>query len=185
MAMAMRRRFALQLSQEHHHARTIISQRSLHTEPAAIAERLFQTAGIHGGDTLVQNEADSDLGRAIIKSARERGVTTINILSNKPGASERMELLKSMGGDVVVTEAYTNTWYMKRLINDLPKPSVALNCGEGSQVTAVAKLLKEGGTLWNFGKSMPEEVTYPGADRRPIKWEKLLKARKLTAKSLE
>jgi hypothetical protein len=49
MAMAMRRRFALQLSQAHHHARTIISQRSLHTEPAAIAERLFQTAGIHGG----------------------------------------------------------------------------------------------------------------------------------------
>lgn len=67
------------------------------------------------GDTLVQNEADSDLGRAIIKSARERGVTTINILSNKPGASERMELLKSMGGDVVVTEAYTNTWYVHSL----------------------------------------------------------------------
>ena len=49
MAMAMRRRFALQLSQAHYHARTIISERSLHTEPAAIAERLFQTAGIHGG----------------------------------------------------------------------------------------------------------------------------------------
>lgn len=65
---------------------------------------------------MVQNEADSDLGRAIIKSARERGVTTINILSNKPGASERMELLKSMGGDVVVTEAYTNTWYVHTLL---------------------------------------------------------------------
>lgn len=47
--MAMGSRFASQLAQAHQHARIIISQRSLHAEPAAIAERLFQTAGIHGG----------------------------------------------------------------------------------------------------------------------------------------
>jgi hypothetical protein len=41
---------------------------------------------------------------------------------------------------------------MKRLISDLPKPSVGVNCGEGSQATAVVKLLKEGGTLLTYGK---------------------------------
>lgn len=74
--------------------------------------------------------------------------------------------------------------YMKRLISDLPKPTVGLNCGEGLQATAVAKLLKEGGTLLNCGKSLPQDVTYPGADRRPLKWDDLLKARKLNVKSV-
>lgn len=58
----------------------------------------------------MQNEADSDLGKALIKAAKERGFMTINILPNKPGVSDSIELLKSIGGDVVVTEAYTNTW---------------------------------------------------------------------------
>lgn len=72
----------------------------------------FKACEFSAGDVVVQNEADSDLGRAVIKAAREKGFTTINILANKPGASERIELLKGMGGDIVVTEAYTNTWYV-------------------------------------------------------------------------
>lgn len=74
--------------------------------------------------------------------------------------------------------------YMKRLISDLPKPSVGVNCGEGSQATAVVKLLKEGGTLLTYGKSLPKEVTYPGAGRRPLKWDDLLKGKKLNVQSL-
>ena len=65
----------------------------------------------YSGDVVVQNEADSDLGKALIKAAKERGFMTINILPNKPGVSDSIELLKSIGGDVVVTEAYTNTWF--------------------------------------------------------------------------
>lgn len=60
---------------------------------------------------MVQNEADSELGQALIKAAKQQGVTTINILPNKPGVNDSIELLKSIGGDVVVTEAYTNTWF--------------------------------------------------------------------------
>ena len=73
---------------------------------------------------------------------------------------------------------------MKRLISDLPKPSVGVNCGEGSQVTAVVKLLEQGGTLLTYGKSLPPEVSYPGAERRPLKWNDLLKGKNLTVQSL-
>lgn len=59
---------------------------------------------------MVQNEADTELGKAVIKAAKERGISTINILPSKPGVNESIELLKSIGGDVVVTETYTNTW---------------------------------------------------------------------------
>ncbi|XP_024401076.1 uncharacterized protein [Physcomitrium patens] len=154
------------------------------TEATSLAEKVLLAAKVQAGDVLVQNEADTELGKAVIKAAKERGISTINILPSKPGVNESIELLKSIGGDVVVTETYTNTWYMKRLISDLPKPTVGLNCGEGLQATAVAKLLKEGGTLLNCGKSLPQDVTYPGADRRPLKWDDLLKARKLNVKSV-
>lgn len=73
---------------------------------------------------------------------------------------------------------------MKRLISDLPKPSVGVNRGEGSQATAVVKLLKEGGTLLTLGKSLPQEVSYPGAEKRPLKWNDFLKGKKLNVQSL-
>ncbi|CAM6014468.1 unnamed protein product [Sphagnum balticum] len=157
---------------------------SISTDSSSVAEKLLAAVHLRPGDVMVQNEADSDLGRAVIRTAKERGITTINILANKPGAVEQIEILKRMGGDIVVTESYTNTWYMKRLLSDLPKPSVGLNSSEGSQATAVAKLLKEGATFLTHGKSLPEEVAYPGADRRCVRWAEFLKAKKLTAKTL-
>lgn len=36
---------------------------------------------------------------------------------------------------------------MKRLVSDLLKFSVGVNCGDGLQVISVVKLLKEGGIL--------------------------------------
>lgn len=62
------------------------------------------------GDVLVQNEADSEIGKAVILKAKERGVTTLNIIADKPGAATIVEELKEIGGDIVVTESYTNTW---------------------------------------------------------------------------
>lgn len=58
-------RFFVDLICYHHartHARTFISQRSLHTEHAAIAERLFQTAGIHGGSFSSSPVCDRGFG---------------------------------------------------------------------------------------------------------------------------
>lgn len=63
------------------------------------------------GDVVVHNEADSEFGKALIKAAKARGYMTINILPNKSCVNESIEFLKSIGGDVVVTEAYANTWY--------------------------------------------------------------------------
>nr|PNR62928.1 hypothetical protein PHYPA_001353 [Physcomitrium patens] len=117
------------------------------TDVTSAAEKVFQAAKLHPGDVVVHNEADSEFGKALIKAAKARGYMTINILPNKSCVNESIEFLKSIGGDVVVTEAYANTWYMKRLVSDLSKPSVGVNCGDGSQATSVAKLLKEGGTL--------------------------------------
>lgn len=74
--------------------------------------------------------------------------------------------------------------YIKRLLSDLPRPVLGLNFTDGSQATAVAKLLAEGGTLVTHGKQLPKLVSYPGAQRRPVQWDQLLQAKKLKAETL-
>uniref|UniRef100_A0A7I4BVJ4 Alcohol dehydrogenase-like C-terminal domain-containing protein n=1 Tax=Physcomitrium patens TaxID=3218 RepID=A0A7I4BVJ4_PHYPA len=80
------------------------------TDVTSAAEKVFQAAKLHPGDVVVHNEADSEFGKALIKAAKARGYMTINILPNKSCVNESIEFLKSIGGDVVVTEAYANTW---------------------------------------------------------------------------
>lgn len=73
--------------------------------------------------------------------------------------------------------------YVKRLLSDVPPPKVAISHATGSQLTSVAQLLSEGGTLFSNSK-LPENVEYPGATKKPVSWSTYLKSRKLSAKTL-
>ena len=63
------------------------------------------------GATLVQNCGDSEIGKLVIQVAKERKYKTISIIDNKPGTPDIIEELKALGGDIVVPESYTKTWY--------------------------------------------------------------------------
>lgn len=151
---------------------------------SSLAPKLLDAVKLKPGDVVLQNEADGETGRAVIQLAKERGLRTVSVIGDKPGTAAIVEELKQLGSDVVLTEAYTNTWFVKRLLNDLPKPALALNSSTGSQATAVAKLLGEGGTLVTYGKELPTHVIYPGSVRRPLKWGELLEAKKIKARTL-
>ncbi|KAL0925047.1 hypothetical protein M5K25_003353 [Dendrobium thyrsiflorum] len=130
------------------------------------------------GGTLVHNCGDSDVGKVVIQLAKERKLQTISIIEDKPGNPETIEELKALGGDIVVPESYTKTWYMKRLVNELT-PTAGINLGEGYQATAVGKAVVDGGTFVSFGKKLPSHVVYDGADRKSIGWDEFAKAKKL------
>jgi NADPH:quinone reductase-like Zn-dependent oxidoreductase len=63
------------------------------------------------GATLVQNCGDSDIGKVVVQVAKERNLQTISIIEDKPGSPDIIEELKALGGDIVVPESYTKTWY--------------------------------------------------------------------------
>lgn len=63
------------------------------------------------GATLVQNCGDSDIGKVVVQVAKERNLQTISIFEDKPGSPDIIEELKALGGDIVVPESYTKTWY--------------------------------------------------------------------------
>lgn len=61
---------------------------------------------------MVQNCGDRDVGKIVIELAKERKLQTISIIDDKPGTPETIEELKALGGDIVVPESYTKTWYV-------------------------------------------------------------------------
>ncbi|KAG0462997.1 hypothetical protein HPP92_021473 [Vanilla planifolia] len=151
------------------------------SDPSSLRNALasvLDSLSLKPGGTLIHNCGDSDAGKAVIELAKERQIKTISIIEDKPGNPETIEELKALGGDIVVPESYTKTWYMKRLMNEL-NPTAGLNLVEGYQATAVGKGVVDGGTLVSFGKKLPKDVVYEGADRKPIPWDVFAKEKKL------
>lgn len=139
---------------------------------------LLDSLSLKPGGTLVQNCGDSDIGKIVIELAKERKIQTISIIADKPGNPETIEELKALGGDIVVPESYTKTWYMKRLASEL-SPSAGLNFTDDHQATAVCKALTNGGTFLTYGKKLPKYVSYGGAARKPVEWYAFLKEKNL------
>lgn len=87
-------------------------------------------AGLGEGDVVVQADADSTVGLAVVQMAKAKGVATVNILADGAGYFDRAGLVKSLGGDVVVTDKYaaSNANFAK-IVAELGKPKAAFSEG--------------------------------------------------------
>ena len=69
---------------------------------------MLSESGVSSGDVIVQDEADSAVGLAVVQMANAMGVKTINVIS-KPYALDyesAAAVVKGMGGDIVVNPSY-------------------------------------------------------------------------------
>ncbi|KAK9278513.1 hypothetical protein L1049_028080 [Liquidambar formosana] len=159
-----------------------IGIRALSTSDAASLRKnvasILDSLSLKPGAMLVQNCGDSEIGKIVIQLAKERNLQTLSIIDDKNGNPDTIEELKALGGDVVVPESYTKTWYMKRLTGEL-SPSAGLNFSDGYQATAVCKAVSRGGTFLTFEKKLPKYVAYEGAARKPVEWSAFLKEKNL------
>lgn len=126
--------------------------------PSTAYRLLNDFVDLKEGDVIVQNGASSMVGQSVIQLARQRGIKTINIIRERSDFEVTIDVLKKLGGDIVVTEQYANTKEMRRLVSDMPKAKLALNCVGGDSARRVVNLLDNGGTM----------VTYGGLSRKPI-----------------
>jgi len=115
-------------------------------------------ANLKENDVIIQNGGNSIVGQSVIQIAKSKGIKTISIIRKRPDEAEIIERLKMVGGDIVVTEEYANSFPMQRLISDLQKPKLALNCVGGDSTRTLVKLLGNDATL----------VTYGGMNKKPI-----------------
>lgn len=102
------------------------------------------------GDWLLQNAANSAVGRCVIQIARTRGLRTLNVVRR----GELIPELTALGAEEVVLEEAD-----LRAIGSEKQPRLALNAVGGASALNLANGLADGGTL----------VTYGAMGRQPLK----------------
>jgi trans-2-enoyl-CoA reductase len=105
-----------------------------------------------GEHSLVQNCANSAVGRSVIQLAESRGVPTVNFIRNREGADEVAEGLRELGAtEVLFPGDEKSDAVHDRIRNQLPPAVLGLSAAGGEHCRTVAKLLARDGTLVVYG----------------------------------
>ncbi len=126
----------------------------LGVNPATAWLMLHHFRSLEAGDWIVQNAANSGVGRAVIGIARHLGLRTLNVVRR----SELAEELCGLGAEVVVTEDVDLRTRVEALCGG-GRPVLALNAVGGASALNLANALVDGGV----------HVTYGAMGRQPLK----------------
>ncbi|KAF7118986.1 hypothetical protein CNMCM5793_008626 [Aspergillus hiratsukae] len=122
-----------------------------------------------GEEWLIQNGANSGVGRAAIQLAREWGIKTLNVVRERKTPEETDALKKELydlGANAVVTEAELLSGDFKNMVNEFTRQGkepirLALNCVGGKSAAALAKTLAPNSHLVTYGAMSKQPVSLP------------------------
>lgn len=113
------------------------------------------------GDTVIQNGANSGVGQALIQIAAAWGLSTVNVIRNRPNVEELKNHLKNLGANFVITEEDVKSPEMKEIIKNVKPPKLALNCVGGKSSMNLFRYLAPKGTMVTYGGMSRQPVTVP------------------------
>jgi trans-2-enoyl-CoA reductase len=128
----------------------------LKINPATAWRILHDFVELKPGDWVIQNAANSGVGRATIQIAKELGLRTVNIVRRDALIPE----LEALGADVVLTD----TADLRKEIparTDGAKMKLALNAVGGESALSIANALAPHGTHVTFGAMAMQPVRIP------------------------
>lgn len=122
-----------------------------------------------GEEWLIQNGANSGVGRAAIQLGREWGIKTLNVVRqrNTPEETEALKQeLKDLGATAVVTEEELLSSGFRDMVKEITRHGrepirLALNCVGGKNATALAKTLAPDSHMVTYGAMSKQPVTLP------------------------
>jgi len=130
---------------------------TLTNNPGSAYRMLQDYARLAHGDTVIQNGANSAVGRAVIQLCRAWGFRSVNVIRDRPDVDALKQDLTSLGADVVLTEGE-----LRAARGDLTlSAGVALNCVSGRSATELLRCLREGGVMVTYGGMARQPVTVP------------------------
>ncbi len=133
------------------------NQAAMLTVNPATAWRMLQDfVKLEPGDWVVQNAANSGVGRSVIQIAQALGWKTLNVV-RRP---ELVDELTAAGGTVVVTEECDLRKELKTLCGGA-RPKLALNAVGGPSALNIANALATGGTMVTFGAMSKQPLKIP------------------------
>ena len=98
------------------------------------------------GDWVIQNAANSAVGRHIIRMARARGYRTVNVVRRDSPVPE----LTDLGADLVLVDGDDLAERVRQAIGDSNLP-LAIDAIGGTACMRLADCLSDGGTVVNYG----------------------------------
>ncbi|MFY9209999.1 MAG: zinc-dependent alcohol dehydrogenase family protein [Aestuariivita sp.] len=115
---------------------------------------------LHDGDWIVQNAANSNVGRMVIRFAREMGLHTVNIVRR----ADVKAALEADGADVVIVD--DGTIDLTAAIRDAAPtpPRLALDAVGGRATGQLAAALADGGTVAVYGLLSGDENSVAARD---------------------
>ena len=125
---------------------------------------LSEFVDLAAGDWVVQNAANSGVGRAVIAFAKARGFKTINLVRR----TELIDELKALGGDLVIVDAPGGLDLVKATLGTAA-PRLAIDGVGGPSAATLINLLGRDGTL----------VAYAALGKAPIAISALVSAERV------
>jgi trans-2-enoyl-CoA reductase len=126
----------------------------LYVNPPTAWRMLHDFVTLADGEWLIQNAANSAVGRCVIQIAHALGWRTINLVRRADIINE----LEQLGGDIVSVET-PDTFKQIKTWTGGNFPRLALNAVGGDSAGTLSKSLGAGGQL----------ITYGGMSKQPIK----------------
>lgn len=133
----------------------------LRINPPTAALLLSEHGELKPGDWIIQNAANSGVGRSVIAFARARGIGTINLVRRAEAIGE----VKAAGGDIVLPDAPESLAAL-RALGDSGRLRLAIDGVSGASTLRLLDALSQGGALVSYAFSSGE-VAIP-ADLRPL-----------------
>jgi trans-2-enoyl-CoA reductase len=128
----------------------------LRINPATALRMLRDFVTLSEGDFVIQNAANSAVGRLVIQIAKANGWRTINLV-RRP---ELIDELRTLGGDVVLLDSDEVKDQIATATGGAPV-KLALNCVGGESALRLANALAFGGTLVTFGAMSRQPLRIP------------------------
>ena len=128
----------------------------LAVNPATAWRLLHDFATLQPGDWIVQNAANSGVGRAVIQLARHLGLRTLNVVRRE----ELLPELLALGADVVVTEETDLRREVRQLCGGA-LPKLGLNAVGGASALNIANALAPGSPHITFGAMARQPLKIP------------------------
>jgi NADPH:quinone reductase-like Zn-dependent oxidoreductase len=128
----------------------------LSVNPPTAWQLLHSILPLAPGEWILQNAANSGVGRAVIQLAAALGWRTISVVRR----AELLPELRALGGDVVLLEEDD----LKAAVREhcgASRPRLALNSVGGASALNLANALASGGTLVTFGAMGRQPLKIP------------------------
>ncbi len=128
----------------------------LKVNPATAWRLLTGFGAPETGSWIIQNAANSAVGRCVIALAKELGIRTMNLV-RRP---ELRDELLSLGADEVVTDDEAGAETAKAALGG-ERPLLAFNCVGGESALRLMNLLASGGIHITYGAMARRPLTVP------------------------